>query len=113
MIYNPDPSVYRDTYISIAIKLTPGIHRINTENGAAYLVKEGTQERISVTQAEARSTIILSANEAPEGKEFDRWIVFAETGDEVPYTTATGDGRQVSLEMPEGEIYAQAVFKDT
>ena len=112
VVYNPDPETYRDDYIEIGIELTAGIYDIIVENGTAYLVDPEKYEWTEVTRAEAMSTIVLSANAAPEGKEFDQWAVYTETGDEIDYKTNAEDPKQISFDMPNAEVYAIAVYKD-
>lgn len=58
------------------------------------------------------STIVLSANDAPEGKEFDQWAVYTETGDEIiNYRTNTEDPKQISFDMSNAEVYAKKTTK--
>ncbi len=113
VVYNPDPEIYRDAYADACIELTPGIHNINVEGGVAILADLEKEEESweFVTCAPAMSRIILAPDDAPEGKTFDKWVVFSETGEDIEYISSP-DGTMLSFDMPGGNVFAMAVFKE-
>ena len=77
--------------------ITPATkHNVTIENGSS-----------SGTQFEAGETVTITAGEAPEGKEFDKWIVVS---GEVTLTDA--NSATTTFVMPDSAVEIKATYKD-
>ena len=65
-------------------------------------VTNGTASKV---EAEAGETVTLTANAAPEGKEFDKWVVTGATVADATKATTT-------FKMPSANITAKATYKN-
>ncbi|MCR4924529.1 MAG: hypothetical protein K5931_11030 [Lachnospiraceae bacterium] len=104
VIYNPDPTIYRDQIFDIDIEITAGSYEVFVENGKAYY---GSEE---IEDAEAGWTVTLKADEALEGMEFDSWELFTSDGQMPGLTYDPSDTKSASFTMPEADVYAFASF---
>lgn len=100
--------LYVTTYTNLLSKLPvyiacDGEHNpIQPETSYKITVSNGTA---SQTSAKAGEIITLTANVAPVGKEFEKWIV---TGVNVADATST----TVKFTMPAGDVTATAIYKE-
>ena len=84
-------AVYKDKPVTPPV---PATYTITVTNGTA-----------SKTEAEAGETITLTANAAPEGKVFDKWVVTGATVADATKATTT-------FAMPTANVTANATYKD-
>ena len=91
--FDKDDNEIEDLTIPKLPKLT---YKTTIENGSA-----------NGTTFEAGQTVIITANTAPEGKEFDKWIVVS---GEVILTDANSS--TTTFVMPDGEVEIKATYKD-
>ena len=71
-------------------------HNVTIENGSA-----------NGTQFEAGQTVTITSNEAPEGKEFDKWVVVS-----GGVTLANENNKETTFVMPESDVEIKATYKD-
>ena len=76
-------------------------YEVSVTDGSSYI---GTDV---VEYAAYGETILLSANVAPTGKAFDKWIITGVTVDEEAL-----NGSKLSITMPDNDVTAIATYKD-
>ncbi|MBQ2972990.1 MAG: carbohydrate-binding domain-containing protein [Clostridia bacterium] len=84
-------AIYKDKPVTPPV---PATYTITVTNGTA-----------SKVEAEAGETVTLTANAAPEGKEFDKWVVTGATVTDESKATTT-------FKMPAANVTANATYKD-
>ncbi len=88
-------------YYRLAFDLS-GAYSVTVTNGKATADK-GTV----ISKADAGSTVTITADDAPAGKEFDKWVVVS-----GGVTLADAGSAKTAFTMPSGAVEIKAVYKD-